>query len=113
MKVSDKIAKLGSGIFRPIFPMAVKDDFIDDLLSKITRLEAKNRQILAELDDARTGLASANKKLDVQSNELNKTRKELADASELIRELRAQIGKTSRNSSRPPSSDGLRKNQPR
>ena len=68
--------------------MAVKDDFIDNLLSKITRLEAKIRQILTELD---------------------KTRKELADANELIRELRAQIGKTSRNSSHPPSSDGLRK----
>ena len=69
--------------------MVVKDDFIADLLSKITRLEAENRQILTELDDARTDLAAANKKLDVQSNELDKTRKVLADAYELIRELRA------------------------
>ena len=41
MKISNIIAKLGAGIFGSIFPKAVKDDLIADLLSKITRLEAK------------------------------------------------------------------------
>lgn len=81
--------------------MAVKDDFIADLLSKITRLETENRQILAELDDVCTDLATGNKNLDVRSNKLDKTRKELANAHELIIEFRSQTWKNNRNSIRP------------
>jgi transposase len=44
---------------------------------------------------------------------LGRMRAELAAARERIAELEARLGQTPRNSSRPPSSEGLDKPQPR
>lgn len=65
----------------------------------MTELEAKDRRIAeleAEVAELRAELA-----------EMKGLRAELAEAKELIRELKAQLGRNSTNSSLPPSRDGV------
>ena len=76
------------------------------LQTNYTRVQTKNTDNQTVIRQLREDKAASDKKTD-------DTRKELAKPMEQIEELRAQVGKNSRNSSLPPSSDGYRKNQPR
>ncbi|MEE3394093.1 MAG: IS66 family transposase [Lachnospiraceae bacterium] len=74
----------------------------DELYRLYNDALARNKQLLetnAKLIDSNTSLQNT-------INELNDTIKDLRDT---IAQLKEQIGKNSKNSSKPPSSDGLRK----
>lgn len=63
-------------------------------------------EFVQQLMEQNTALLKQNAVLTDQVDELNATVKEL---NQTIRELKEQLGKNSNNSSKPPSSDGLRK----
>ena len=63
-------------------------------------------EFVQQLMEQNTALLKQNAVLTDQVDELTATVREL---NQTIRELKEQLGKNSNNSSKPPSSDGLRK----
>jgi len=74
-----------------------------EMINELRRTIEGSNRIIDELSQAKTGLSET---VEV----LNKT---IAELTERIKELTEMLGKNSRNSSKPPSSDGLNKPAPK
>ena len=66
-------------------PVNITEDFVRQLMAQVDFLTKQNNTLTATVDQT--------------INELNQT----------IKELKEQLNKNSKNSSKPPSSDGLKK----
>ena len=86
--------------------MQVADDFVQQLLLQIQQLTA----LVRELTQANSSLLEANEQLTQTVDSLNQRIDEL---TQRIAELTEQKNKNSKNSSKPPSSDGYSKPNPK
>lgn len=93
--------------------MADEKRYSAGILDKFTLLKSDYTRLETEITDYQTEIWQIRKDVAADNIKTDDTRKELANALEQIEELWAQVGKNSRNCSLLPSSDGLRKNQPR
>ena len=76
-------------------PVNITEDFVRQLMAQVDFLTKQNNTLTATV----VSMNQTINELDQTINELNQT----------IKELKEQLNKNSKNSSKPPSSDGLKK----
>ena len=76
-------------------PVNITEDFVRQLMAQVDFLTKQNNTLIATV----VSMNQTINELDQTINELNQT----------IKELKEQLNKNSKNSSKPPSSDGLKK----
>ena len=110
MRTTTRVREVISRSYNVILRRTLSADTVRLLIERAHREAAEKEERVLELREQLAVVLGALAQRDVVIGQL---RGELAAAAAEIAELRRQLGQNSRNSSRPPSSDGLAKPAPR